>query len=231
MSERFLYSSDLPIQTQRFLHSFDGFNVNQVGKKLGGGIAHRVYEYYDPDSPFPEVIKIPRYWWHIERPTADRRIAEQLVMDAYFGPYMLPTKIFTSKRHPYYIVTQQRLNEFTAISRSNFRDVYPDLKDLLERNNSMIRNEGLCADLLGKEGVERSFKALVDRQADPIISNLVINRDGGNNSLVIMDSFPIPLRRSHYQANETGTVSWLSAQNTYWINNMLIRRHWGLVIG
>lgn len=233
MVERFPYSSDLPAQTALYLHSFEGLDVNQVGKIVGKGIGHTVHEYHDPDSPFPDkVIKIPRYRDpYIEPPNAARRIAELQVMRQYFAPYMLPTEILTSNDHPYYASTQPRLRTYAPVSPSNIDEVYASLCDLLERNYYMIRDEGCCIDMLGKEGVEASLKALVIRQANPIISNLVINRDGNNDSLTIMDSFPIPLRRAHYQTDGRGTRSWLSAQNTYWINKLLIRHHWGLVIG
>jgi len=200
-----------------------------LGKLLGAGLQHRIYEYDDKEMPM--VLKIATPTPGLRYPTAQEAQADVKFIARFLKPYAVePTEVIPL-HDASYAIRQRRLAEFHSITPDDFRNkmVEQEFLDIVRRNQNMMTQVGRSLDFLGREGQRKARAALVGSRVTPTISNLVIEyRADGSPHLRIIDT---DLENFHPEGfSPHDHLSRLAAQLAVQINRWIIRRYFGIDI-
>lgn len=183
------------VRTADRKHLLDcGLRPDRLGPKCGTGAGHAVYRYGDT-----MVIKLPKIRWIKERLeiiTYEDAQRSHEMTHRYFREYSLPSRVLRSASCSSYCILQQHVPEFENLTQEHLRSdarIAYQLRDILRRNNRMIRVEGVSLDFLGQEGCIQTALASV-RRGVPQMSNLVVVGKGSDARIVIVDANVFRLR-------------------------------------
>lgn len=144
---------------RRVLTCLPGINPNRVGPVLGVG-AQSVVRAYDGDGG-AQVIKLPLYQVRrgLYAQTVGRVLGQhydrvQLEVDAcaaYFGPYVVPTRIVRDPHTGFFAVLQARVTLAVVTPQVLARAPHLDaqLARIMEANRQMIADRGWWLDAMG----------------------------------------------------------------------------------
>jgi hypothetical protein len=200
-----------------------------VGKLLGAGLQHRIYEYHDKEMPM--VLKIATPTPGLRYPSVQDAQADVKFISQFFKPYAVePTEVIPLQEASY-AIKQRRLSEFHTIAPDDLRNetVKEEFLDVLQRNQNMLTQVGRSLDFLGREGQRQARAALIGLRVTPTISNLVIEhqRDGAP-SLRIIDTDLENFHPAGFTLRDR--LSRVAAQLAVQINRWIIRRFFGIDI-
>jgi hypothetical protein len=203
-------------------------DAKAVGKMIGVGMQHRIYEYHAQTmvlkvaTPVP-ILRFPSF--------ADAQSDVEMIA-RYFEPYqVLPTRV-VPLRAGRYVIQQRRLERFAALTPARLKEepLRAQFLDVVARNRVMQREAGRSLDFLGREGQRKCRAALCGLRAMPTIANVVseIEADGAKQ-LRILDT---DLEHFYPRA-----VTWrerragFAARAAVGINRFFIKRFFGFDIG
>ena len=159
--------------TQEHIHNC-ALDSSAVGARIGSGAGHIVYKYGEHS-----VIKIPRFRWAkhnlsiITAADAQRNVEH---IQRYFREYVPETTIYKSQKTQSYCIVQSILSSYENLTLDHIQR-HPDLArqfaDILQRNQQLIRTEGLSVDFFGKEGSIKTILAFL-RLQKPQMANILV---------------------------------------------------------
>jgi hypothetical protein len=193
----------MPLSTleRRALAGLPDVDPDRVGEVLGVG-AQSLVRAYDPGGR-AQVIKLPLY--HVRRgPYAqtvgrvlgqryDQAQAELDTCAAYFGPYMVPTRILNDARTGFFCVLQDRipLDEVTPEVLAGEPGLDAQLGEIMAANRRMIAERGQWLDAMGwKPG---KFVRFLMR-GTPYLENVALDARARALRLFDFGLFPMPAR-------------------------------------
>lgn len=165
--------------TLKFLESFPGINIPEIGKLLGTGFYHYVYTYGSD-----QVLKIPRFYPGFTPHTAEERIQELEIMKEYFpSGSIAETSVISSSDNPYYCILQEKVEGFGFIGPD---DLGTDpFQGILEGNRRSIEKKHATFDFFGFPGIFLALKSSFDKRMKPCLTNILKVPDNG---LLITDT-------------------------------------------
>ncbi len=213
-----------------FAHTFPALESARIGKLLGKGWVHSVYEYADRDGK-QKVVKLPMYRNSLVTTSALEKML-QYEQSKLFQPFIVPTQIESSPHHDLYAYVQDRLPHIKPLSPHNIDRVMPDFQRLLALNKISVAHHGKCLDFLGGEGLTICIKSLYDGNSDvPELSNLVVQTmPDGSAQLKIID---IDLIHMDARADTRFMPNLLSVREKamYGLNRIFLKKFYGIDIG
>ncbi len=203
---------------------FPQIETTKIGERLGGGMEHTVYGY-----GIDQVLKIPRrLGHHLHSP--ERKIEDFSTIKKYFPKNTIESEIITSQDSLNYLLLQRRLHNFENITSRNIHEVQEQLLKLVKINQGLVKEEQICLDFLGKEGIEKCALSLVKgSNTAPEISNIVIERKNGGAELVIQDLALLKLGDKNPNTAQ-GTKDRLLYAMAFGLNKTLMQKCFGLEI-
>jgi hypothetical protein len=203
-------------------------DANLVGKMIGAGMQHRIYEYH---QEMAMVLKVSTPIPFLRFPSYDDARTDVECIARYLAPYQIqPTEVMPL-RGERYVIAQRRLAQYAALTPDILRDaqVRAQFLDIVERNRRMRREAGRALDFLGREGQRKCRAAFLGFRATPTIANVVVEtqRDGARQ-LRILDTdlenfFP-------HASSLRERQSALAARVAVAFNRFFIRRFFGIDI-
>jgi hypothetical protein len=206
-----------------------GLDPNAVGKLIGAGMQHRIYEYH---QEMAMVLKVSTPIPFLRFPSYDDARTDVECIARYLAPYQIqPTEVIPL-RGGRYVIAQRRLEHLDTLTPELLADasLRAQFLDVVERNCRMRREVGRALDFLGREGQRKCRAALLGLRATPTIANVVVEtqRDGARQ-LRILDTdlenfFP-------HATSPRERQSALAARMAVAFNRFFIRRFFGIDIG
>jgi hypothetical protein len=210
------------------MQNVPGLNPAAVGRLLGAGLQHRIYEYQDGAEPLVLKVVVPHGW--LRFPTADEAREDVRFVSQFLRPYALePTEVVVLNDGSY-AVKQRRLARFRGITRGDLsdEDTRRQFLDIVRRNQEMMQ-AGRSLDFLGREGQRTSRAALLGLGQTPTISNIVVaSQPDGSQTLQVLDTDLENLRPGARSLRDR--LSALAARVAVATNRLLIRRFFGIDI-
>lgn len=204
-------------------------NPYALGRLLGAGLQHRIYEY--SDKGIPMVLKIATPTPGLRYPTAQDAQEDVAFIAEFLKPYAVdPTEIIHLKGASY-AIKQRRLTEFHSITPDDLRNdnMRQEFLDVVRRNQNMIAQVGRSLDFLGREGQRKARAAFVGLRVTPTISNLVIEYQAdGSLHLRIIDTDLENFYPEQFTLRKR--LSRVGAQLAVQINRSIIRHFFGIDI-
>lgn len=201
-----------------------------VGRMLGVGLQHRIYEYEADGERM--VLKVSTRVPFLRFPSAQEAQEDVDYVTRYFAPFAIePTRVVRLDDGSYAIL-QRRLERFHAITSAdlaNDRGLKQQFLEVARRNREMMQAAGRSLDFLGREGQRRCRAALVGLERTPTISNLAIETlPDGSAQLRIMDTDLENFRPGAAALRDRQSA--LAAQIAVAENRWLIRHFFGIDI-
>ena len=206
----------------------DGLDPNAVGKLIGMGMQHRIYEYH-ADTLY--VLKVSTPVPFLRFPSFADAQSDLQAIAQFFEPYrILPAQVIALEP-PRYVIKQRRLARFKTLTPAVLQEpgIRTQFLDIVARNRDMRERIGRSLDFLGREGQRKCRAALVGLRATPTIANVVVElADDGSRLLRILDTdlehfFP-------HAASWHDTSSGAAARTAFAINRFFIQRFFGIDI-
>ena len=204
-------------------------DTRAVGKLIGAGMQHRIYEYH---ATPPMVLKIATPIPLLRFPTyADARSDMEHIAQ-FFEPYHVSPARALPLNNSSYVIQQRRLENFSVLTPNSLQDaaVRAQFLDVVERNARLRRDAGRSLDFLGREGQRKCRAALLGLRAMPTIANLVVEQHSDNTrQLRVLDTdlenfYP---RATTWHERRSGFAARLAVG----INRFFIQRFFDLDIG
>jgi hypothetical protein len=186
---------------RRVIAGLPNIDPERVGEVLGVG-AQNIVRSYDGGER-AQVIKLPLF--HVRRSLYaqtvgrvlsqrhDRAQAELDTCAAYFGAYMVPTRIVRDVRTPYFCILQDRipLDEVNPELLAREPGLNAQLGAIMAANRQMIADRGQWLDIMGWK--RSKFIRFLTR-GTPYLENVAL--DVGQRALRLFDFglFPMPHR-------------------------------------
>jgi hypothetical protein len=159
------------------LESTPGIDSAHIGKMIGSGMQHRIYEYQEENMPM--VLKVSTQVPFLRFPSlADAQQDLQFIAQ-YFPEYALEPTVAIPLQDGSYVLKQRRILHPHAIVPSDLNNpqVRAQFVDLLCCNQQMMAQVGRSLDFLGRAGQRQARAALVGFAQIPSIGNLVIEAE------------------------------------------------------
>ncbi len=166
-----------------------GLNLDSVGRLIGAGFQHRIYEYRQDDTPMVLKLLMPTRW--LRFPTAPEAQADVDFVFRFFKPYAVQPTEIVPLHDGTYAIKQRRLGQIRAVTQDDLHNpqVRQQLLDIAQRNRRMIDEVGRSLDFLGREGQRKARAALLGFHQSPVIANLVLAKEpDGSESLKVIDT-------------------------------------------
>lgn len=216
-------------QDLELLAHAQNLDVRAVGKLLGAGLQHRIYEYHENELPM--VLKLATPIPGLRFPSAKEAEENIELIARCFEPYAIqPTQVVHLDNF-LYAIKQRRLQNFHSIIANDLSDekIRIQFLDIVRRNQDMLRQFGRSLDFLGREGQRKARAALVGLPETPTIANLVIeNGTAGLSHLRIIDT---DLENFHSDASTPRDLqSRIAAQLAVEINRLIIQHFFAIDI-
>jgi hypothetical protein len=129
------------------------FDEKLVGKFIAAGGEHKVYRYGDD-----KVIKFPfgpRYWFNPAK-YCENLQRDELIVRRYFGEYLVQREIhfFFEISKPSYVIIEPKLPG-RHLRRDDLKNkkVLKQFEEIVEINNSLIKQEDLSVEIYGLRGL------------------------------------------------------------------------------
>jgi hypothetical protein len=204
-----------------------GLELAAVGRMLGAGLQHRIYEYAENGQP--KVLKVLLPNRLLRFPTAPEARQDLELVSKYFGPFAVEPARVISLGDGSYAIAQRRLGKFRGITRDDLRDgaVRQQVLEIVRRNRQMMQETGRGLDFLGREGQRKSRAALIGLGQTPTISNLVVeSQPDGSERVRLLDTDLENFRPGAHTFRDLRS-SW-AARLAFEINRFLIKRFFGI---
>jgi len=130
-------------------------NPDLVGEKLGEGGQHRIY-HYGGDKVL-KVLKFDYLGVIFGFHNIDDIQKEADIIKEYFPDSLLHIVVFRSKKFPHYCILQDKLENYDHLNKDHLKESLDDLKDILDKNHTMIKTKGCALDLFGRKGLIESY--------------------------------------------------------------------------
>lgn len=170
------------------MQNVSGIEANAVGKMIGAGMQHRIYEYH---SVPPMVLKVSTPIPFLRFPTF-LEVQENLEYIArFFSKYAIEPVAVVELNDGRYVIKQRRLENFHSLTPHALENplLKNQLQEIVLRNQHMLREVGRSLDFLGREGQRKCRAALFGFHATPTIANLVVEaQSDGSEQLRIIDT-------------------------------------------
>lgn len=212
------------------LQDAPGIDVRGLGRLIGVGLQHRIYEYEQENRR--SVLKLTTPVPLLRFPTSEQARQDIALVSRYFSPYAVePTEVIPLRDRSYAIL-QRRLNTFRPVTPADLGNnarLRTQFLDLVRRNLEMMQTVARSLDFLGREGQRKSRAALLGLNRTPCLSNVVIEtQPDGSEQLKIVDT---DLENFYPDATDVRDVlSALAARLAVALNRLLIRRFFGIDI-
>jgi hypothetical protein len=193
----------VPLSTleRRVIACLPGIDPDRVGEVLGTG-AQSVVRAYDAGGR-AQVIKLPLF--HVRRGVYaqtvgrvlgqryDRAQAELDACAAYFGPYLVATRIVRDPRTGFFGVLQDRISsaEVTPKVLAAGPHLHAQLGEIMAANHRMIAERGQWLDAMGWKPAK--FVRFLTR-GTPYLENVALDGEGRALRLFDFGLFPMPHR-------------------------------------
>lgn len=203
-------------------------DANAVGKMIGAGMQHRIYEYQARAMVLKVATPVP----FLRFPDFCDAQSDIEMIARFFDPYQVAPTRAICLREGHYVIEQRRLENFCALTPDRLRDenVRAQFLDVVARNRVMQHEVGRSLDFLGREGQRKCRAALLGLRVAPTIANVVVEiADDGGKQLRILDTdlenfFPHATRWRERRAG-------FAAHMAVAINRFFIRRFFGIEMG
>jgi len=125
------------------------YDKNKIGKFLGWGGEHLVYEYGEAS-----VIKFSLHVWLAGRRAVDKLKKDYVIGQKYFVSYLLPTEIIVWSQGKKAAEIQEKIKcRFLKLADLADPLIKKQFLDIMERYRRMELEIGVPFDLLGREGL------------------------------------------------------------------------------
>jgi hypothetical protein len=165
-----------------------GIDASAVGKMIGAGMQHRIYEY---NSAPPMVLKVSTPVQLLRFPTFLEVQDNLKFIVRFFPEYAVEPVDVVELTNGRYVIKQRRLNMIHSLTSGDLKNSFlnQQLQDIVQHNQQMLREVGRSLDFLGREGQRKCRAALFGFNATPTIANLVVEtKDDGAKQLRIIDT-------------------------------------------
>ncbi len=205
-----------------------GIDPNGVGRLVGAGLQHRIYEYETDGSRM--VLKVVNPNRMLRFPTAAEAREDLELVSRFFGPFALVPAEVVPLKDGTYAIKQRRLSRFRGVTRADLDgEVKAEILEIVRRNREMMKAAGRSLDFLGREGQRKSRAALLGFSSTPTISNLVIEpQPDGREQLRILDTDLENFRPGARSLRDLRSA--LAARLAFQVNRLLIKRFFGVDI-
>lgn len=157
------------------------YDKNKIGKFLGWGGEHLVFDYGDR-----QVIKFSLHVWLAGKKAVEKLKRDYEIGQKYFEKYLLPTEILTWKNGKRAAEIQEKIScRFLKLADLREPLIKEQFIDIMERYRKMERETGAPFDLLGREG-------LLKFRPD-FLSNILV---ASNNKIMLIDFTLLELKPS-----------------------------------
>ncbi len=207
-----------------------GLDTHAIGRLLGAGLQHRIYEYMEDGQPRVLKLLLPNRL--LRFPTAAEAQQDLDLVAKFFGPYAVEPAEVVRLNDGTYALKQRRLGQFHAITQGDLTDevVRHQVLDIARRNRQMLQEAGRSLDFLGREGQRKSRAALIGLGQTPAISNLVVEpQPEGRAQVKILDTDLENFRPGGRGLRDLRSS--LAARLAFEINRFMLRRFFGIDIG
>lgn len=204
-------------------------DAHGVGRLLGMGLQHRIYEY--DENGVPMVLKIATPTPGLRYPSVQDAQEDMKFISQFFAPYMVEPAAVIPLDDVAYVIKQRRLSNFHSITADDLRneEVRQQFLDILRRNQGMIKQVGRSLDFLGREGQRNARAALIGFEKTPTISNLVVEGGAdGSPHIRIIDTDLENFRLGSFSLRDR--LSRVAARLAVQINRWLIQHFFGIDI-
>jgi len=125
------------------------YDKNKIGKFVGWGGEHFVYEYGDK-----EVIKFSVHVWLSGKSAVEKKKKDYEIGKKYFDKYLIPIKILTWDNGKKAVEIQEKIKcRFLKSQDLKNEKVKEQFDDIAERHHRMVTDVGVPFDLFGREGL------------------------------------------------------------------------------
>jgi hypothetical protein len=161
---------------ESFLHDCD-LDVDKVKGRVAQGVEHVIFAYGKN-----QVLKIPlnKFYFYL---THVHGLHDDLeVMEEYFGKYLLPSKVFPSRKDErIQLIVQKRVEDFSHFDKNymKFPKTREQFEDIYQKLLLLRKKRGLSLDLVGGDGVYPYYlKRIFKREKTiPFMSNILVSED------------------------------------------------------
>ncbi len=206
-----------------------GLYANNVGKLIGGGFQHRIYEYRDDGQAAVLKLLVPNRF--LRYPTLHEAQEDIRLVSLFMEPYAIEPARAVPLRDGSFAILQRHLRSFRPISPDDVKkeSVLRPLLDIVARNQRMLNEGGRSLDFLGREGQRKGRAALLGLGQTPIIANLVLESDGnGGETIRVLDTDLENFRPGARNLRDLRSA--LAARIAYAVTRFLMRRYFGVDI-
>jgi len=157
------------------------YDKNKIGKFIGWGGEHLVYE-YEKDK----VIKFSLHIWLSGRKAVEKKMQDYQVGKHYFSKYLLQTDILAWDGGKRAIEIQKKIKcRFLHKDDLRIKELNEQFHDLMQCHQKMLKETNTSMDFIGREGLLKAGK-------NNEISNVLVTLDKNNkynksNQLVLID--------------------------------------------
>lgn len=211
-----------------YIHMFPSVDIRKVGKRLGGGMEHHVYDYSE-NGVDDLVLKVPHRIRHHPQ-SAFEKMNDYNQIHEYFPGYAIETDFRRSPDNFNYLLLQRKMKRFECLTPTNVKQVPELFAELIKKNQQLMRDHHCSLDFLGKDGIEQCAAASLSKKYTPQISNVVLETlPDGTKKIVIHD---LALLRLGDQNGYTpkGVRDRLLFAMTYALNWKFLSQHFGVSI-
>lgn len=205
-----------------------GIDVNAVGKLIGTGMQHRIYEY---QADIKMVLKVTTPIPFLRFPTFHEAQEDVRYMAQFLAPYVVEPIEIVPMRAERYAIKQRSLDAFRVLTPTELQDeqVRREFLDLVARNQHMRREVGRSLDFLGREGQRKCRAALIGLPQTPTIANVVIELlPSGAKQIRALDTDLENFRPAADTVRDH--MSALAARIAVAVNRFLIKHFFGIDI-
>ncbi len=164
-------------QDLKRLQNTPGIGAHSIGKMLGSGMQHRIYEYQEADMSM--ALKVSTTVPFLRFPSLAEAQQDVQLIAQYFPLYAIVPTVVIPLRDGSYAVKQRRIEHPHAIVPADLNDavIRAQFVDLLCCNQRLMTQVGRSLDFLGRAGQRQARAALIGLHQTPAISNLVMEAE------------------------------------------------------
>ncbi len=207
-----------------------GIDIAAVGRLIGAGLQHHIYEYNPGGQPMVLKLLLPNFW--LRFPTVAEAEQDLKLVSTYLAPFAVQPAAVVPLADGSYAVVQRRLQDWHNITRRDLDHpvIAEQMADLIARNREMLAQTGRSLDFLGREGQRSARAALLGLRRTLSISNLVVEtQPDGAPRIRVLDTDLENFRPGARSLRDLRSA--LAARLAIAINRLLLRRLFNIDVG
>ncbi len=183
------------------------YDKNKIGKFIGWGGEHLVFEYEDD-----KVIKFSMHVWLIGKTAVKKKIEDYKIGSKYFSKYLIPIDIRTWSKGRRAVEIQQKVNcrFFHRLDLKN-PTLRHQFEDIITRYQRMKSDLGYGFDMFGREG-------LLGRRGKDEISNILVTE---KEKLILIDFTAMHIRPIWYEWPLWLFIKWARRRQEYLLHKFI----------